>query len=285
MKYAFWLFLIGISNQVICAQKRAYQIFDSKGKKVNYNKMLKGAQKSDAVFFGEYHNNSIAHWLQLELLIDLKNAWGAHDMIMGMEMFEHHQQSALNAYLSGQSDDKAFKNSDEYWHNYKTDYKPLVDFCKIHNIKVVGTNIKREYARKVSKAGISGLDTIADLPIPLPFEVDYNLRTYQMMREMFGSHGGNMNIDDFIAAQALKDATMAYRSHQFSNGKKIYHINGSFHTDYKEGIIYYLIKLNPKLRVMNISTVEQDQINQLEKEHLGKADFIIAVPNNMTKTY
>jgi hypothetical protein len=34
-----------------------------------------------------------------------------------------------------------------------------------------------------------------------------------------------------------------------------------------------------------IATVEQDNIDKLDKEHQGKADFIICVPSRMTKTY
>jgi uncharacterized iron-regulated protein len=205
--------------------------------------------------------------------------------MMGMEMFEHHQQEKLDAYLNGTTDDSEFKTSSDFWNNYVTDYKPLVDFCKKNQIPVIGTNIKRIYARWVSKGGIEGLDSIADLPIPLPFVVNYELSSYQQMREMFSGHGGGMNLDYFIAAQAIKDATMAYRIHKNRNGRKVFHVNGSFHSDLKEGIIHYLLQLEPNLRVMNISTVEQDDISKLEKENIGKADFIIAVPSNMTKTY
>ena len=51
--------------------KKAYQVFDKKGKKSSYSKLLKASQKSEVVLFGEHHNNSIVHWLQLELTKDL----------------------------------------------------------------------------------------------------------------------------------------------------------------------------------------------------------------------
>lgn len=51
--------------------KPAYQLFNAKGKKVKYGKMLKSMTKQDIILFGEYHNNAITHWLQLELTRDL----------------------------------------------------------------------------------------------------------------------------------------------------------------------------------------------------------------------
>ena len=58
--------------------KKAYQLFDKNGKKVNYGKLFKAAEKAQVVLFGEYHNNAVVHWLQLELTKDLaekKHRW------------------------------------------------------------------------------------------------------------------------------------------------------------------------------------------------------------------
>ena len=53
------------------AQKEAYVIFNNKGKEVSYSKLLKEAEKADVILFGEFHDNPIIHWLQLELTNDL----------------------------------------------------------------------------------------------------------------------------------------------------------------------------------------------------------------------
>ena len=49
------------------AQKPAYRLYRENGKKVKYEKMVEAAAGADVVLFGEYHNNPISHWLQLEL--------------------------------------------------------------------------------------------------------------------------------------------------------------------------------------------------------------------------
>jgi len=63
------------------------------------------------------------------------------------------------------------------------------------------------------------------------------------------------------------------------------HFNGAYHSDYYQGIMWYLLKAKPDLRITTISTVTQTDINSLEKEHLGKADYIICVPEQMTRTH
>ncbi len=63
--------------------KKAYQLFDKKGKKVTYGKLLKAAEKAQVVLFGEYHNNAVVHWLQLELTKDLAEK---KPLVLGAEM-------------------------------------------------------------------------------------------------------------------------------------------------------------------------------------------------------
>lgn len=99
---------------------------------------------------------------------------------------------------------------------------------------------------------------------------------------MGGGHGG----ENLPKAQAIKDATMAHfilQNHKA--GQLFIHYNGAYHSDYKEGIIWHIRQTNSQLKIMTISTVNQEQLKKLNKENLGKADFIICVDENMTKTY
>ena len=47
----------------------------------------------------------------------------------------------------------------------------------------------------------------------------------------------------------------------------------------------FLQKSKPKLNIVTITIVEQDAIDELEEEYKGLADYIIAIPSDMTKTY
>lgn len=286
---SFILLLLAFSG--IMAQKTAFQIFDSKGKKISYSKWLKKTADADVICFGELHNNPIGHWLQYEFLLDLIEKRGSESVVVGAEMFESDQQDALSRYLKGEIDAKELKETIKLWPNYDTDYKPVVDLCKENSIDVIATNVPRKYARKVAREG--GLKALDSLPeeetqfiAPLPFEIDYELPSYAAMIEMMAGHGGGSKANDFVAAQAVKDATMAhFLLENLGEGQVFYHLNGSYHSKHKEGILWYVAKKRPELNLFNITLVEQSQVKNLEKEYLGEADIIIVVPETMTKTY
>ena len=87
-------------------------------------------------------------------------------------------------------------------------------------------------------------------------------------------------------SQAIKDATMAYFIlKNFSAGKTVIHYNGSYHSDRHQGIEWYLRKSNPSLKVFTISSTEQDSVDELEKDNIGLADFIICTPTSMSRSY
>jgi hypothetical protein len=63
------------------------------------------------------------------------------------------------------------------------------------------------------------------------------------------------------------------------------HFNGSYHSQNKEGIVWYLLQANKKLKIFTIQVVEQKDISKLEDVNKNLADFVICVPDDMTKTY
>ena len=61
------IFASSVSLNAFSQDKPAYKIFTAEGKKADYDDIIKAASKSDVVFFGELHDNPIAHWLELEI--------------------------------------------------------------------------------------------------------------------------------------------------------------------------------------------------------------------------
>lgn len=296
--------------------KPAYQIFDKEGKKTSYKAILEKAQEYDIVLFGEAHNNPIIHWLQIELTKDLyKNLsenqsnskakkQSKNNLLLGAEMFEADNQTILDEYLNAIITEKNFEAEARLWNNYKTDYKPLVEFAKENQLTFVATNIPRRYASLVSKKGLISLDSLTEdakrFMMPLPVEVDLKMPAYANMLKMMGVHStddGKVSegAANFAYAQAVKDATMAYRINEYyqkstqDKGKDktrnsvFLHFNGSYHSDNYESIVYYLKKYNPDLKIMTITAADQKDLDSLEKT--GVADFAIVTPLSMTKTY
>lgn len=317
------LFLSGFTALAALAQKPAYKLFREDGKKIKYEKMAEAAANADIVLFGEYHTNPISHWLQLELTTDLFEARG-DALILGAEMFEADNQLIMDEYLAGQISETKFEEEARLWKNYLTDYKPLVLIAKENGLPFVATNIPRRYANMVFKKGVISLDSLSDgaklYIAPLPLEYDTSLDCY---KQLMGSGGGPMakatmpkspmgdtvnHMSDTVKttgvkpmdskspmrghgsinladAQAIKDATMShFILENWQPGKVLIHYNGAYHSDEYESMNWFLKRANADLDIVTISTVSQDDIEDLEEESMGKADFIIAVPSNMTQT-
>ena len=246
--------------------------------------MVENLEGKEYVFFGEYHNNPISHWLQYELTkscYDLKK----NDLILGAEMFEADNQYIMDEYLNGLISEKSFMDEVRLWPNYNTDYKPLLEFAKVNKLFFIATNIPRRYASMVYKKGIESLNSLSDLAktyiAPLnTFEFDTTVNCY---KELLNSDHGGYNM---AIAQAIKDATMAYfiKKNMPPNGLFL-HYNGAYHSDHYEGIIHYLKKDVSMEKIMTISTVTQADITTLSNEYVGIADFIICVPETMTTTH
>jgi uncharacterized iron-regulated protein len=283
MKFVFSIVGFLFVCNIIAQDKKAYQFFDSKGKKVTYEKVLKASEKTDVVLFGEYHDNSLVHWLQLEFTKDLAKR---KNLVLGAEMLEADNQEVVNRYLKGEINQKGLDTLARLWINYKTDYKPLVDFAKSKQIDFIATNIPRRYASLVFRKDLVALDSLSLQEkawiAPLPIEFDINLPGYKSMMGMQGGHAG----EKMPKAQAIKDATMAYFINKNRKENSVFiHYNGTYHSDNYEGINWYLKKLDDNIKIITIAMVEQKDLGKLESENYNKANFILVIDEDVTRSY
>ena len=283
----------------------AYRLYDAKLRSTTYAKLLRQAADADVVLFGELHNNPICHWLELQLARDLA-AQKAGNLVLGAEMFETDNQTALSDYVQGRITGSELAKQARLWPNFDTDYKPLVDVAHDQKIPFVATNVPRRYASLVSRRGLAALDTLPDAAkrqmAPLPLTVDLTLPGYQAMLEMMAGsahggsgtndkqpnpHGGNTDVAaNFARAQAIKDATMAhFILKNLKPGQTALHFNGDYHSKNFEGISWYLRKERPGLKIMTLSSVELPDLNKPATENRNLGDFVLAIPADMTKTY
>ena len=161
---------------------------------------------------------------------------------------------------------------------------------KEHGIPFVATNIPRRYANSVKNKGIEVLDSLSDeakryiAPLPVPFE--YNEKESEAAFSMMNMLGGKQSGDNrkLAQAQAVKDATMGwFIAHNMKD--KFLHINGNYHSDFKGGIIPYLLRYRPGTKVVTVTSVRQESIHQLDEENKDRADFYICVPEDMVNSY
>jgi uncharacterized iron-regulated protein len=278
------------TSQLFSQDKPAYVIYTANGKKTTFEKLVESTENKELVLFGEFHDNPISHWLQLELTKEMYAEVGSN-LQLGFEMFEQDQQELLSQYLLGNLTAKQFKDTMRLWPNYETDYAPIIDFAKTNKLFCVASNVQRKYASLLFKKGRKALDTLSltikSQMAPIDFIVDTALSQYKEVYTMGGHMGVNMGMN-MVESQAFKDATMA----QFimanpgrKEGSVHLHFNGAFHSDFHQGILWYVQQKQVNIRVLTISTVTQEDVRKLDKEHLGRADFIICVPESMTRTH
>ncbi|KMQ67400.1 iron-regulated protein [Chryseobacterium sp. FH2] len=290
MKNIFIAMLLAGFCSLSAQSFKAYQFYDKKGKEIKTEKLVKELADYDVVFFGENHNSSINHWLQLkitEALYQQKNG----QLILGAEMFERDNQSQLNQYLSGKFDAKTLKDSARLWNNFATDYKPLVDFAKAKKLNFIATNIPRKYASQTAKEGLESLNNLSEKEktyiAQLPIKVTLDTPGYSEMKKMMGDHAEGTKVMNFISAQATKDATMAESIlKNIQAGKTFIHYNGNYHSKEFGGIYWYIKQKNPNLKMAVISVFESEnpELKVPEKDYIP-TDFNLIIPDDMTKTF
>jgi len=285
---SFILGLLVTMNLSAQKDRPAYKVFTGEGKKADYGDVLKEALKADVVFFGELHDNPIAHWLEFEVTKDLYSGKGKN-LVIAAEMFETDNQILIDEYFSGLIKEPSFESEVRLWKNYQTDYKPLLSFARDSGLKFVASNIPRRYASMVNSGGLEALEKVSAEGLrfiaPLPIEYDPEVPCYKDMLSMGGGAMGHASAN-LPKAQAIKDATMAHSIVKYRQaGETMIHFNGSYHSDRYMGIIWYLNKYSPGLKIATITTVLQDDIDKMDEQYLNYADFVIVIPTSMTRTY
>lgn len=290
MKKILWIVML-IMSMTTYAQKtpEIYRIFDAKGKEISYEKMIKTVSATDVVFFGEIHNCVISHWIELKVLEAL--AENNNKLKVGMEMLEADNQLIIDEYTSSTISSDRFEEECRLWPNYSTDYEPLVYYAKRHHLPLIATNVPRRYASVVKEKGLTFLDSLSAeakryLPkLPIKYVENKNAQEGFALMGVLGK--AKENKPQLMAqAQAIKDATMGwFIAQNLKKGEQMIHFNGTYHSDARNGIIPYLLEYRPKTTISTIRAVRQEEIDKIEKDYLGLADFYICITEDMNMSY
>jgi len=283
MKSLINLLICIILPSVLLAQQieQPYRIYDVNHKKtISPDELVKNIKNTAVLFFGEEHNDSVGHVIEAMLFEKTVKAYPG--TALSLEMFATDVQSIINEYLADVISEKNFIAAARAWNNY-TDYKPLVEFAKTNKLEVIGANAATRYTNAVTFSGLPILEKLpaaskAFLP-PLPIDTATG-RYEEKFIETLGGHGmGNMKI---YQTQNLWDATMAWSIAKYATanpGKKIFQVNGRFHSDEKIGTIAQLKKYRPELSVTNISCFSSEDFNDPDwQKYVLLGDYIIITP-------
>jgi uncharacterized iron-regulated protein len=244
--------------------------------------------QQDVVLFGEHHDHALIHWLQLKAAEALGEKTS---IILGGEIFETDNQLIINEYLAGLVPDRRFEAEAKLWPNYKTDYRPLLQLAKNLDAPFIATNVPRRYAGIVSQYGLDTLQTLGQdaeaLMAPLPILFSMETPGYPEMVEMMhgGGMGANFDPQNFVKAQALKDATMAHSILENLEESKVFiHVNGDYHSADFGGIYWHLRQAQPSLKILSVKIAYFGDEDGSENGYAG-GDILLVVPEDFTKTH
>lgn len=232
------------------------------------------------VLLGEQHDDPATHELELETLMALHRM--ARPVVLSLEMFETDVQAALDAYLAGKTTEAEFMASTRPWKNYRTDYRPLIEYAKARGIPVVAANVPRRLASRVAKEGIAALRNLPEADrawVALPDSCPEG-RPWERFKATALEHPGVSPESAWrmYEAQCLKDATMARSIAAVLSGRSaetvVLHVNGSFHSDFGEGVPAMLRRQIPGVRLGLLTVRPTDSVPvALPVDLSGAADF------------
>jgi uncharacterized iron-regulated protein len=269
--------LVLVMTGGLFAMEHSFKIFDSKGRNLSLAELAKEALRADAVFFGEFHDNKTLHELESVLLEQMwrenrgceqlkKGPGGCGDtcahcvgekvktdglarfLALSLEMFERDTQRFLDDYRENRIDENEFLKSSRPWPNYRSDYRPLVEFAKKHGMPIIAANVPRRlaslYTEKGTLDGIGAEDSLYVAKNHLVLEGPYMKEFFKTMETMSEGEMGkakNAHMSEmpkqmlmrYYGAQCLKDDTMAESISSYMTkwpGTVVFHINGDFHS-------------------------------------------------------
>ena len=269
----------------------AYRLYNNSGEQISFETMIDSLGRAEVVFIGENHNCPISHWMELEITKALHGRWGDR-LILGEEMMEADNQLILDEYLSGKISYDRFETEARLWPNYSTDYYPVVYYAKDNGIPFVATNVPRRYANAVNSGGLGVLGNFSEearsyiAPLPIPFEYDTIAADAKFGIMQMLSQRTPEEMRYLAEAQALKDATMGwFIARNMKPDTRFVHINGTMHSNSGDGIIPYLLHYRPGTRIATVTSVREDEIDNLDPAYLDMADFYIVVPVDFPTSY
>ena len=296
-----------------------YRLYDANGKSASLQDVFEAMSGAGIVFIGETHDDPVAHTLEAELLRGAFDRYAsvtdkakARPLALSLEMFERDVQVVLDEYLAGLIPERQFLASSRPWNNYQTDYRPLVEFAREHQLPVLAANAPERYVNRAARLGRTSLDELsptaknwlAPLPYGLPSPA-YAAKFNQLMEGMRGrghpapeqppadaampaGHAGHSTAY-LLDAQTLRDATMAYTIAEYLKrqpGALVLHVNGNFHSEERMGVPEQLLRYLPQTRMIVITIVPgAGSLNFDAARMRNLGDFVVVTDSALPRSF
>lgn len=270
-----------------------YKIYNTATQKpATLDDIINDMAKADVLFYGEEHNDSVGHTLELALFTKLVEKYPAK-AALSLEMFETDTQPILNEYLNNIIREKNLISDARAWKNYK-DYRPMVELAKQNHLPVIAANAPSRYTNRVTRLSLKSLEQLDAtakgwLP-PLPIDTATGAY-YEKFVTTMGGHAGMAGMAgmSIYQSQNLWDATMAWSIAKYLKshaGSKVMQVNGGFHSDEKLGAAAQLKKYAPAARIINVSAVANEHFDQIDwSKYSNNNNYIIVTNGTLPKSF
>jgi uncharacterized iron-regulated protein len=227
----------------------------------------------DVIFFGESHRHPGVHLQQLRLLRALherRPGW-----ILSLEQFERDVQPVLDDYLAGRLGEITLVDKGRAWDNYRPSYRPLVQYAREHALPVIAAEAPEWAVSCIGQWGPGILERFTPeergtVARELHLGPGAYRDKYMKFQSGSATHGGGasaspeaaLRAERSYAGQVARDDTMAesiflaLRSHP---GRKVLHLNGSFHSAGFLGTVERLLLRDPALKIAVVQPVEAEE--------------------------
>src|SRR5215510_9637570 len=253
-----------------------------------FEAFVNAVAQAQVVAVGEEHYHPDIQAFELRLLQALVQHRPQH-VALAMEFLERDMQSAVDAYLSGNSDAATLQTQIKATPAFIEYYFPLIQYARQASVPLLALNVPRSLARRVTK---EGLQAVAEsLPPPeraylaatfLPITSQY--RTYFLQAVAAAHPLPEEQRDRFVEAAHLKDDTMAESLAAFlerAADMTVLAIAGRFHFDYGLAIPALLRQRRPRVtmqRVTTITVAADDIIDLRDLAREALADYVWFAP-------
>ncbi len=280
---------------------RRVAIFDERGEQVTWERLLSDAAAADAVILGEQHGHELGLSAAAALWRDLIARGGvpgdgrasAFRGALALEFIERDDQSRLDDFLAGLSDEPTFirragRSSDgPTGGNWSAGHRDMVLAAKDAGRPVIAANSPRPYVRLARTKGFEALRELTDDQRRLfvePREMPTG-RYREEFEKLMGAGGEGVtdakrsNIDGLFRAQSVWDWTMASSMNDAINRghRPTVLVVGQFHSDFRGGLVQALDIIRPGRRIVTVSF--QSEVSRsatsLPSDHVGRASFVV----------
>ena len=300
-------------------EARGLAMFDGEsGSALDWDEVMARVGSSSAVLIGETHGHAQGGAVEVALFADLlagKGGVGTGEAsALSLEFFDRDQQTNVDDYLTGVTDDEQFrKRSARTEGNYPDAHRDMLEAAKAADRPVIASNAPRRY---VSLAREDGFDRLRGLTeeqrslfvIPrVMTEGAYRERFFDDMSQMMAAHmpqvehkdpgegddseaeAKQRNLDEaalamirkYYLAQNMWDATMAASvAAVLDRGLgPVVHVVGQFHVERNGGLVQRLRADRPGARILTVVLAPEDApaSGRLADEDFGRGDVVVYV--------